>query len=140
MRLKERRHMASSKLLSRLKYHRLYPDKNGITHFDVVQVGQNMVMAAPPAAPFYVSADQPASRYLFYTFPPGWLGEMHPAPARQFLIYLSGRAEMEAGDGTVRRFAPGDIILLEDTWGKGHITRNIGDGYLDILVVPIPMT
>jgi oxalate decarboxylase/phosphoglucose isomerase-like protein (cupin superfamily) len=44
------------------------------------------------------------------------------------------------GDGVVRQFGPGDIILLEDTWGKGHRTRNIGDGYADFLVVPIPET
>ncbi len=130
--------MITSSALTRLEYHRLYPDTNGITHFDTVTVTQDRMSAAPPAAPFYVSKDSPASRYRFYSFEPGWIGELHPAPARQFLILLSGRVEMEAGDGTVREFRPGSIVLLEDTWGQGHITRNIGDGFADFLVVPIP--
>jgi hypothetical protein len=125
--------------IQKLEYHRVSPDKDGITHFDTVRVTQNLMAAAPPAAPFYVSPDHPASRYLFYTFGPGWVGEQHPAPARQFLILLSGKVEMETGDGMVRRFEPGDIVLLEDTWGKGHTTRNVGEGYAYYCVVRAPV-
>jgi hypothetical protein len=32
--------------------------------------------------------------------------------------------EMETTDGTVKRLGPGDLVLLEDTSGKGHVTRN----------------
>ena len=94
--------------------------------------------AAPPAPPLYVSAANPASKYLFYSFEPGWIGDLHPAPARQFLALLSGTVEVETTDGTVRRFGPGDLVLLEDTSGRGHRTRNIGDGYLTFFVVPAP--
>ena len=130
--------MASSTTINRREYHRIYPDETGETHFDTVKVKQSMMIGAPPAPPFYISADNPASRYLFYSFEPGWFGDMHPAPARQFLILLSGQAEMQTGDGMVRQLKPGDIILLEDTWGKGHRTRNTGDGFCDFLVVRIP--
>ncbi|MDD1678825.1 MAG: cupin domain-containing protein [Methanomicrobiales archaeon] len=126
--------------LTRLEYYRVYSDSNGITHLDTVRVEQNLMRAAPPAAPFYVSADNPSSRYLFYTFEPGWIGEPHPAPHRQFLILLSGKVEVETGDCAVKRLGPGAIVLLEDTWGKGHTTRNIGDGYADFLVVRAPAT
>jgi hypothetical protein len=34
--------------------------------------------------------------------------------------------EVEASDGEVRRFGPGEAVLVEDTGGKGHITRNVG--------------
>jgi quercetin dioxygenase-like cupin family protein len=51
---------------------------------------------------------------------------------------MSGSVEMETSDGTVRRLTPGDLILLEDTSGKGHLTRNIADGYSTFLVVPVP--
>ncbi len=131
--------MASSPTLNRRTYYRVYPDADGETHLETVHVEQNLMKAAPPAAPSYVSAARPASRYLFYTFEPGWVGILHPAPARQFLILLSGTVEMETTDGTIQRFEPGDIVLLEDTWGKGHITRNIGDGYAEFLVVPAPV-
>lgn len=128
----------SSSNLTRLTYHRIYTDSQGDSHFDVVTVEQSLVRAAPPAAPFYVSEDGPASKYRFYTFEPGWIGELHPAPTRQFLALLSGEVEMETTDRTVRRFGPGDLILLEDTSGKGHATRNTGDGYAMFLVVPAP--
>ncbi len=45
---------------------------------------------------------------------------------------------METTDGTVRRFGPGDLVLLEDTSGGGHVTRNTGDGSATFLVVPTP--
>jgi len=31
--------------------------------------------------------------------------------------------EVELSDGTKRRIGPGDLVLLEDTTGKGHVTR-----------------
>jgi len=129
----------STSNLTRLTYHRIYTDSQGDSHFDVVTVEQSLARAAPPAAPFYVSGDGPASKYRFYTFEPGWIGELHPAPTRQFLALLSGEVEMETTDGTVRRFGPGDLVLLEDTSGRGHVTRNTSDGYATFLVVPAPV-
>ncbi|MDI6720204.1 MAG: cupin domain-containing protein [Methanomicrobiales archaeon] len=124
--------------IAQVKYHRVYTDARGDSHVDTVTIEQSLVQAAPPAAPFYVSEDRPASKYRFYTFPPGWIGELHPAPARQFLALMSGAVEVETTDGTVRRLGSGDLILLEDTAGKGHVTRNIGEGYALFLVVPVP--
>jgi len=124
--------------LTQVTYHRIYADAQGDSHCDIVTIEQSIARAAPPAAPFYVSEDRPASKYRFYTFEHGWIGELHPAPTRQFLALMSGAVEMETTDGTVRRFGPGGLVLLEDTSGKGHVTRNIGDGYAMFLVVPVP--
>jgi quercetin dioxygenase-like cupin family protein len=124
--------------ITQVTYHRIYADAQGNSHFDTVTIEQTLARAAPPAAPFYVSADGPASKHRFYTFGPGWIGELHPAPTRQFLALMSGEVEMETIDGMVRRLGPGDLVLLEDTSGKGHVTRNIGDGYAVFLVVPVP--
>ena len=123
--------------LTLVKYHRIYADAQGGSHFDTVTIEQSLASGAPPAAPFYVSGDKPASKYRFYTFQPGWIGDWHPCPARQFLALMSGAVEMETTDGTVRKLGPGDLVLLEDTSGKGHVTRNIGDGYSTFLVVPV---
>jgi len=51
--------------------------------------------------------------------------DWHAAPRRQFMILLDGDAEIETGDGTKRRLRPGDILLAEDTTGRGHITRDL---------------
>jgi quercetin dioxygenase-like cupin family protein len=125
--------------LTQVTYHRIYADAQGDSHFDTVTVEQSLANGAPPAAPFYVSMDRPASKYRFYSFQPGWVGDWHPSPTRQFLALMSGAVEVETTDGTVRRMGPGDLVLLEDTSGRGHVTRNIGDGYLSFLVVPVPV-
>ena len=109
------------------------------SHFDTVTVKQSLACAAPPAAPFYVSEDKPASKIASIRFSPAWIGELHPAPTRQFLALMSGAVEMETTDGTVRRFRPGDLVLLEDTSGKGYLTTNIADGVSTFLVVPVPV-
>jgi len=124
--------------LTQVMYHRISTDAKGGSYFDTVTVEQSLAQGAPPAAPFYVSEDGPALKYRFYTFEPGWIGDWHPAPARQFLALMSGAVEMETTNGTVKRFLPGDLVLLQDTSGKGHLTRNIGDGYATFLVVPVP--
>ncbi|PKL68008.1 MAG: cupin domain-containing protein [Methanomicrobiales archaeon HGW-Methanomicrobiales-1] len=124
--------------LTSVTYHRLYADAEGGSHFDTVTVEQNLVTGAPPAPPFHISVDKPASTYRFYSFQPGWIGDWHPCPTRQFLALMSGSVEMEATDGTVRKLGPGDLVLLEDTSGKGHVTRNTGNGYAMFFVVPVP--
>lgn len=118
-------------------YYRIYADAQGDSHFDTVTVEQSLATGAPPAAPFYVSEDGPASKYRFYTFQPGWIGDWHPCPTRQFLVLMSGVVEMETTDGTVRKLGPGDLVLLEDTTGKGHVTRNLYNNYSSFFVVPV---
>ena len=34
--------------------------------------------------------------------------------------------EIEVGDGTKRRLGTGEILLAEDTTGRGHISRAVG--------------
>jgi uncharacterized cupin superfamily protein len=36
---------------------------------------------------------------------------------------LEGRFRVTVGDGASREFVPGDLLLLEDTWGEGHVTH-----------------
>ncbi len=52
--------------------------------------------------------------------------DFHPAPARQYVVTLSGRGEIELEDGTKIPLTPGHILLAEDTTGKGHISRAVG--------------
>jgi hypothetical protein len=49
--------------------------------------------------------------------------DWHNAPCRQFVIMLAGQVEIEIGSGEIRCFGPGDILLAEDTTGRGHISR-----------------
>ncbi len=53
--------------------------------------------------------------------------DWHNAPRRQFVVMLSGGpVEIEVGDGSTRRFGPGDVLLAEDVEGEGHRVRVLG--------------
>ena len=52
---------------------------------------------------------------------PDW----HQAPRKQFAINMSGELEVELTDGTKRKIGS-DLVFLEDTTGKGHVTRALG--------------
>jgi quercetin dioxygenase-like cupin family protein len=80
---------------------------------------------------------QNATGITFRLSPPGYLLNWHCAPRRQYTITLSGEAEIEVGDGTVKRIGPGDVILAEDLTGQGHITRGVGDQPRLSVVVPL---
>jgi hypothetical protein len=55
------------------------------------------------------------------------VGDWRPAPKREIVLCLSAQTEGMTSDGEMRRFGPGDVVLLEDTTGKGHRSRVIGD-------------
>ena len=38
---------------------------------------------------------------------------------------LEGAVDIEVSGGITRRFGPGDIVLAEDTSGRGHISRAV---------------
>jgi hypothetical protein len=58
--------------------------------------------------------------------PAGRVSDWHTAPRRQYVITLSGRGELELSGGKKILVEPGHIELVEDTTGKGHITRVVG--------------
>ena len=68
-----------------------------------------------------------AKAIVFRASPPGTFSDFHVAPRRQYIITLSGEAEIGLADGTVHRLGPGDVNLAEDVTGHGHTTRVVGD-------------
>ena len=51
--------------------------------------------------------------------------DFHNAPERQFIIMLDGVIEIETSRGERRAFEGGDVLLAEDTEGRGHKTRSV---------------
>ena len=51
----------------------------------------------------------------------GW----HTAPQRQYVLFVIGEAEIEVSDGAKRIVRGGDVLLVEDTIGKGHRNRRL---------------
>lgn len=108
-------------------YVRMFADQRGETHFQDVSVELRPADFAPPAPLMAVSRFMPASGLGFLSAPPGWRGDWHPAPRRQFMVVLAGQVEAEVSDGEVRRFGPGDVVLVEDTEGRGHRSWVVGE-------------
>jgi hypothetical protein len=115
-----------------VKYFRIYTDEEGETHFEDVDI--QMEDQNPQSA---LSMMYPAIGIMFRRTPADQFIDWHPAPRRQFVITLSGEAEVEASDGEVRQIGPGTIMLAEDLTGKGHITRGIGAEERISLFIPL---
>ena len=120
-----------------MKYVRMYADNNGDSHFEDVEVEMSLVEFAPPAPPLDVSALMPSTNIAFLHAPAGWDGPPHPAPRRLLFIYLRGDSEIAVSDGEVRRFGPGSVVLVEDTSGKGHASRAVGNDSVIAVVVQL---
>jgi hypothetical protein len=89
---------------------------------------------SPPTPSTNVSAFAPAERWAFAEAPAGWYGDWHPPPRRQVFFWLSGEMEVTVSDGEVRRFPAATVVLVEDTAGKGHCSRTIGEAALAAVV------
>lgn len=99
---------------------RIYSDAEGHTHFADLQVPLS------PAGPIgSLSENYKVENLIFREVVPEYDYEFHRAPARQFIILLDGELEIETSLGEKRTFGPGEILLVEDTEGKGHRSRNL---------------
>jgi quercetin dioxygenase-like cupin family protein len=96
---------------------RLYTGSDGQSHIETIDA-----MKTPDW-----TKGIPTTQISFSTWPVGRFLDWHPAPRRQFVIILSGQLEIGLGDGSKQTFGPGDARLVEDTTGKGHTTRTVGD-------------
>ena len=67
--------------------------------------------------------------------PNGWDGGWHSTPVLQWVVTLSGAAEMQVSSGKVIKLVRGVSVLLTDTTGKGHNTTVVGDeGWCSMLI------
>ena len=65
-----------------------------------------------------------------------FFADWHNEPRRQYFIVLTGQVELTVGDGAVRVFNPGDVLLAEDLTGQGHQVRSLGDQPLTRVTIP----
>jgi hypothetical protein len=114
-----------------MKIIRLYTGTDNESHFEEKEVDFNF------SGDTEVSATEPATGIIFRRAPATHLSDFHPAPRRQYVITLSGQVEIETGDGTVKRFGPGDVMLADDTTGHGHITRVVGNQPRTYVMIPL---
>ena len=115
-----------------MKIHRLYADKNGESHFEDVEVEFTEAGRGGRLSPRL-----PATGIIFREVPSDYDLDWHPAPRRQYIINLDAGVQITASDGEVRRIGAGEVLLVEDTWGKGHLSKALDARMRHCIFVPV---
>lgn len=104
-----------------MRIHNLYADANGESHF------RDLEIDLADAGNFSkLSARLPATGVIFRETSGDYDLSWHPAPRRQYIVNLDGGVQITASDGESREIKAGEVILVEDTTGKGHLSKSIG--------------
>lgn len=123
--------------MSTIEYIRIYADGNGRSHLEVKGIELESNAYAPPAPPLNASSPEAAEKLVFLELPVGWFGDWHPTPVRQWFTFMSGECEFEVEDGQRCLRKAGDVLLLEDLSGKGHLVRVISDTPVRIAAIHV---
>src|SRR6266550_3770053 len=94
-------------------YMRLFADETGESHFEEITVELVLAEFAPASPPMGVSLSMAAVTSSFIGGPSGWIADWHVSSARNLFVVISGEWEIEASDGTVRKFSSSDVLLAE---------------------------
>jgi quercetin dioxygenase-like cupin family protein len=103
-----------------MKYTRIYSDEFGDSHFEEVEV-----RLTDSGQVGFLSDTFSVSGFQFRVSNPEYNWDLHNASAKQFVILLDGEIEITTSLGEITNFKSGDILLVEDTEGKGHKAKNV---------------
>jgi hypothetical protein len=115
-----------------MRIHNLYVDAKGETHFRDIEVewveqrGSNKL-----------SRRLPARGIIFRETAGDYDLDWHPAPRRQYIINLDAGVRITASDGESRVIGAGEVILVEDTTGKGHLSKAVESKLRHSIFVPV---
>ena len=115
-----------------MRIHNIYADASGETHFRDIEVEWvDEVRGGKLSRRF------PATGIIFrqtgYDYDLNW----HSAPRRQYIINLDAGVKITASDGETRVIGAGEVLLAEDTTGKGHLSQAINKQLRHSIYVPI---
>jgi hypothetical protein len=106
-----------------MKIIRLFTGSDKKSHFEEIKITNYHHY------PFGKISEPVAVKQLFFRTTSGKENlSWHNAPTPQYIVYLEGEVEIEIDNGEKQHFFPGDILLVEDTTGKGHISRALSAG------------
>jgi len=119
-----------------LRYTRVVRTADGGSAFEDAEVHLGMQRVASGTPPMLVG-DLSFGGAAVFLRGAEFDSEPHPAPTEQWVLMLRGAIEIEVSDGSRRRFAPGDLVLVTDTTGRGHVTFARGEPPLEALFLPV---
>lgn len=103
-----------------MRIHNLYVDQDGETHFRDIEVDW-----VKEGAGGKLSERLPATGIIFRQTTSDYDLDWHPAPRRQYIINLDAGVRITASDGESREIGAGEVLLVEDVTGKGHLSQSI---------------
>jgi quercetin dioxygenase-like cupin family protein len=115
-----------------IRVHNLFCDANGESHWRDIEIP--WVNEGPEGK---TSAPQFANGIIFRQTQAEHDRPWHSAPRRQYIINLDAGVELTASDGESRKIDAGEIVLVEDTAGKGHLSKSINNQMRHSIFVPI---
>jgi hypothetical protein len=115
-----------------MRVHNLYVDDKGETHFRDIEIEWVEEGAAGK-----LSKRLPATGIIFREVQPSYDLDWHPAPRRQYIINLDAGVQITASDGEARVIKAGEVILVEDTHGKGHLSKAVEGKIRNCIFVPV---
>ena len=115
-----------------MRIHNLYTDAKGDSHFRDIEIEW-----AEEKHFSKMSKRLPANGIIFRETSGDYDLDWHPAPRRQYIINLDGGVQITASDGEARIIKAGEVILVEDTTGKGHLSKSVGGQMRHSIFVPI---
>jgi len=99
---------------------RVFADAEGNSHL------QELTLAATPNGQSRRSQVLPATGMYISQFLPSDVVDWHTTSTPLFAINIEGEIDLEVSGGIRRRMPSGTVAFLEDTTGKGHVTRMVG--------------
>jgi hypothetical protein len=115
-----------------MRVHNLYCDADGESHWRDLEI--NWVEEGPGGK---MSARQAAMGIIFRQTQAEHDRPWHPAPRRQYIINLDAGVQLTASDGEARVIGAGEVVLVDDTSGKGHLSKSVNNQMRHSIFVPI---
>jgi hypothetical protein len=115
-----------------MRIHNIWVDGGGETHFRDIEVEWG---AEGPSGRY--SEREPATGIIFRQVQPDYDLDWHPAPRRQYIINLDASVEITVSDGETRVIGAGEVFLVEDITGKGHLSKAVDGKLRHCIFVPI---
>lgn len=115
-----------------MKIVRIFTGDDGESHFEDIDIEMSEAGLAG-----LMSKPVPAKSVIFREVDTDYQLDFHTAPRRQYVINLKGAVEIETGLGEIRYIGAGEILLAEDTTGRGHISRDVDGQPRQCLFIPL---
>ena len=115
-----------------MRIHHLYADESGTSHFGDIEV--EWVQELPGGK---LSKRLAATGVIFRETSGDYDLDWHPAPRRQYIVNLDAGVQITASDGETRVIGAGEVIFVEDTTGKGHLSRAVAGQMRHSIFIPV---